>query len=128
MTTENTEFKPTPTRDMQLFSLMQAMYAVGYQLMRTNNKGYVFLNASRQRNGDMLISVQNAVHLHNNPEEYNGKFDAYELNQLKAARVVVKCKLQYNKKTKSIYATGDLVRFVEPSYEDLFLGLEAQEE
>jgi hypothetical protein len=113
------------TRDLQLFSVIQAMATLGYQLMLTERGGKVFYNQSKRKTGDSLISIKRAINMHNSTQDSHGHdHDLYALKQFFAAKVVHKVKLQYSKKNKTIYVNGsksaNYVLFVEPEYSELF--------
>lgn len=119
------EYVVNNTADLQLFSLMQAMNSLGFDLMRTNKGGLVFFNPSRACKGANLFSVGRAIALHNNLTHMNNfGYDSYFVNQFLAAKVVKRVKLQYSKKTKvlAINGTGNahLVQVVDPTYLTLF--------
>lgn len=117
--------KITNTRDLQLFSLMQALATTGYQLMRTEKGGYVFYNPNRTRFGDSLMSMQSAIKVHNCMSHVDsGGADPYTVNQFLAAKVVHSVKLQYCKRTKKLIVNGGenahLVAFTDEAYPELF--------
>lgn len=122
---EEIQYEVKDSRDLQLFSLMQAMGALGYQLMRTNRQGYVFYNPIHAKYGKSLMSVQNAMRLHNTLDHYtNMGYDAYTINQFLSAKVVHNVKLQYCKKKKLIKVNGGVnanyVAFTDEAYPSLF--------
>lgn len=122
-----TEFKVIETEYLQLFSLMQSFNAIGFSLMRTNRGGMCFVNTNPHRKGRDLISVYNAINMYNNVILLRDVgFDAYEVEQFKAARVVKKCKLQYCKRKKKVKTLNNMVAFVQPAYEALFLHIEEE--
>jgi hypothetical protein len=113
------------TRDLQLFSVIQAMSVLGYQLMMTDKGGKVFYNPSLTKKGLALMSMQRAFMLHNCIDRLDTYgFDFYTINQFLAAKVVHNVKLQYSKTKKSVYVNGghtaNYVAFVDYSYPELF--------
>ena len=113
------------TRDLQLFSVIQAMGVLGYQLMRTDKGGKIFYNPSKSKSGDALICMRRAVMLHNCIDHiYPHGCDSYTVNQFLAAKVVHNVKLQYSKRSKQVYVNGgenaNYVAFTDPSYPQLF--------
>lgn len=113
------------TRDLQLFSVIQAMNVLGYQLMRTDKGGKVFYNPSKSKTGNALICMRRAFMLHNNLDIHNqNKYDTYTMNQFLAAKVVHTVKLQYSKRSKQIYVNGgenaNYVAFTDATYPQLF--------
>lgn len=122
---EEIEFKISNTKDLQLFSVIQAMGTLGYQLMRTERNGYIFYNPTLTKFGKSLMSMQRAIMLHNciSPTSTHG-CDAYTVNMFLAAKVVHNVKLQYWKRKKRISVNGaksaHLVAFVDPAYAELF--------
>lgn len=118
------------TQDLQLFSLMQAMNTLGFELMRTNKGGFVFFNPSRSCNGNNLISMNNAITMYNKLSKTDSYgYDAYYVNQFLAAKVVQHVKFQYSKKKKQLMLHSEnghahYVRCVDDAYWNLF-GLDA---
>ena len=126
------------TKELQMYSVIQFMSALGYTLHRASKGGLVFVydNADVKLEKQTL-SVQTAIRLHNadwrgagaihrTPCMLGFKFytDAYTIIQAQAAKVVQKVKLQYCKRSKSLklqHESGRMVRFVSPSYQYLFL-------
>jgi hypothetical protein len=113
------------TRDLQLFSVTQAMATLGYHLMVTNRGGKVFYNPYKRKTGDALVSIRRAIFMHNSPQEIlEHDYDIYSVKQFVSAKVVRKAKLQYSKKKKTIYVNGvdsaHYVLFLEPEYSELF--------
>lgn len=114
------------TRDLQLFSVIQAMGVLGYQLMNTNKGGKIFFNPAKSKTGDALICMRRAIMLHNCIDvHYNQHhYDAYTVNQFLAAKVVHNVKLQYSKRKKQIYVNGGenahYVAFTDEAYPQLF--------
>lgn len=113
------------TRDLQLFSVIQAMNVLGYQLMCTEKGGKVFYNPSKSKTGDALICMRRAIMLHNCIDIHNRhNHDTYTVNQFLAAKVVHNVKLQYSKRSKQIYVNGgqnaNYVAFTDEAYPQLF--------
>jgi len=113
------------TKDIQLFSVIQAMGVLGYQLMRTSKGGKIFYNASKSKSGDALVCMRRAIMLHNCIDPiYPHGYDSYTVNQFLAAKVVHNVKLQYSKRSKQVYVNGgenaNYVAFTDPSYPHLF--------
>lgn len=113
------------TKDLQIFSMMQAFGAAGYQLMRTNHGGLVFF--CERAKGKNLLSVEAAIRIYNHHQLATRFFDSYAHAQFSAAKVVKNLKMQYSKKTKQIIIQNNMVKFVKPEYEDMFLYLEESE-
>ena len=126
------------TKELQMYSLMQFMSALKYNLCRTVKWGLVFVSSSPAKVENRTVSVQTAIRLHNAdwrsvypmaPAIYDTDVqtfhtDTYTITQAKAAKVVEKVKLQYCKRSKSLklqHESGHMVRFVSPSYQYLFL-------
>lgn len=115
------------TEKIQLKSLVGFMAGLGYEYKRdwpcrspAYFYSYEYSNKARQR-----ISFQTSCKLHNGYYlEWHGKkfdppfdFDPYSIKKALAAKIVVQCHLQQNKKTGFIRASSQLVQFVEPVYE-----------
>ena len=124
----DTTEKTIDTKDLQMFSLMQAFSACGYSLMRTHRNGLVFLNPDRQKQGDALISMERAIRIYNDVRLASQTFDLYSIEQFKAAKVVKRCKLQYSKSNKTVINQNSMVKFVKPEYEQMFLIVEQSDE
>lgn len=128
MTEQNTDTEintSIKTKDLQIFSMMQAFSSAGYQLMRTDKGGLVFF-CERAHRGKNLLALEGAIRIYNNYELSKRFFDAYALEQFQAAKVVKRIKLQYSKKTKQIIHQNDMVKFVKPEYEEMFLYLDEE--
>lgn len=126
------EEKIYDTKDLQLFSLMQAMNTIGYMLYRTNKGGLVFVSNLPINSARSCLSVGKAIHLYNHSTDIlynplkNMGFDSYFCSQFEAAKVVKKLGIQYSKRKKLVKVNGpefkNYVRFVHEDYFDLFLG------
>lgn len=113
------------TRDLQLFSVAQAMKTLGYRLCRTERGGYIFYNPSNAYRGDALMGMQRAFTLHNYLHDWCSMgYDAYTVRQFLAAKIVHSVKLQYDKRKKMVYVNGckyaNYVAFVDNSYPTIF--------
>lgn len=116
------------TEKIQLKSLVGFMAGLGYEyeegcwLMGTGGYFYSYEYSNKSR---VRVSFQTACKLHNGfymkPDSFDYEapfdFDVLSLKKAKAARIVVWCHLQQNKKTGFIRASSQLVQFVEPEYE-----------
>lgn len=115
------EYNVNETYDLQLFSLMQCMSAIGYKLMRTERGGYVFMSTLNINKEEMLMSFNRAVRLYNNGIQ--DKYDLYFQKQFEAAKIVKEIKIQYSKKQKRAFlqsVNSSLVKVVEPEYKRIF--------
>lgn len=124
-------FEPTDTAKLQLRSLEVFMNALGYKKADSYFDDcinfYSILYENRHR---ATIAFNTAVKLHNGQlldwhgERFRDPFavDAYKMRVARASRIIYKCKLQYCKKTKLIICQDHNVAFVDPAYEQLFLG------
>jgi len=135
---KQTKYYAQDTKELQMYSVIQFMSAIGYTLHRTQQGGLVFVYDNADVKVEkQTLSVQTAIRLHNadwcgmgaihrSPCMLGFKFytDIYTITQAKAAKVVEKVKLQYCKRSKSLklqHESGHMVRFVNPSYQYLFL-------
>jgi hypothetical protein len=117
--------KIIPTRDLQLFSVAQAMEVLGYKLWMTPTGGYLFYNKSRSNKGNALMSMQRAFMLHNCLGSIDTMgYDIYTVNRFLAAKVVYSVKLQYCKRKKRVFVNGgenaNYVAFVDYNYREQF--------
>jgi len=134
---QQSKYYAQDTKDLQMYSVIQFMSALKYNLCRTVKWGLVFVSSSSDKAENRTISVQTAIRLHNvqwagiskvhqSPCIHGFEFytDIYTLKQAQAAKVVETVKLQYCKRSKSLklqHESGHMVRFVNPSYQYLFL-------
>lgn len=128
MTEQNTNAEITDTidtKDLQIFSMMQAFGAAGYQLMRTNHGGLVFF--CERAKGKNLLKLEAAIRIYNHHQLALQFLDSYAHAQFSAAKVVKNLKMQYSKKTKQLIIQNNMVKFVKPEYEDMFLYLNCGE-
>lgn len=122
------QFEIKGTKDLQLCSLQEFAYMLGYAL---NCAGYFedHLFADYGSNTDKnRISFRTMVMLHNEGNiDNHGKvyqrfgFDLYSWERAKSAKIVDHVSLMMNKKNKSIHCNKHLVKFVKPFYEQIFL-------
>lgn len=150
MTTENIQIEETTavenidTKELQEFSVQQFMQRLGYVLCRTDHGGLVFVLNDPRPAERRLVSYNTAIRLHNHDLKFIGDgtrvksddplqdtvIDTYMATQALAAKVVQKAKIQYSKKNKMIVLAGEsakMVKFVNPVYATLFLGLQMAE-
>jgi hypothetical protein len=118
---------------VQLQSLLGFMEELGYTL----NEKYSFERFDMDYNGRSefdVVSFQTAVNLHNTLwfrqgwklSNFQHKFftvDAFTFKQAQAKRIVKVVKLQLNKKKKQLQVQNNMVKFVDPAYEMIWLGV-----
>lgn len=138
-TTENTALNFSDiqnTLELQNFSLQQFMGKFGYTLYRTNKGGYVFVSGMPGKIERRLMSMENAIRLHNSDwqvDETTGRCqsadgvyqtDLYTLIQAISSKIVNKIKFQYSKKKKQLILNSkvaNIVKFEQKVYENIFL-------
>ena len=124
-------FEPTDTAKLQLRSLEVFMNALGYKKADSYFDDcinfYSILYENRHR---ATIAFNTAVKLHNGQLlDWHGKrfrdpfaMDIYKMRVAQASKIIHRVKLMYQKKTKRVICQDHNVSFVDPQYEQLFLG------
>lgn len=124
------EFEIIDSSKLQLRSLVAFANALGYHQMRYVGEPINFYSSLPENKYRSTVSFNTMVRLHNGQlldwhgDRFRDPFavDAYKMRVARASRIVYKCKLQYCKKTKLIVCQNHNVAFVDPAYEQLFLG------
>lgn len=127
---EVVNYQPIDTSKLQLRSLISFAAALGYHSMQYVGEPINFYSSLPENKHRSTISFNVMVRLHNGQlldwhgERFRDPFavDAYKMRVARSSRIIYKCKLQYCKKTKRIICQDHNVAFVDPQYEQLFLG------
>lgn len=119
------------TSKLQLRSLEAFMNALGYRIpMWCFHDRINFYSIAPENRHRSTISFNTAVRMHNGGllDWHGARFrdpfamDTYKMKVAQASKIVYHAKLQYCKKTKRIICQDHNVAFVDPAYEQLFLG------
>ena len=130
MTEETLSFEPTDTKKLQLKSLDAFAKALGYDRMHWNGSGHGYYSRHKENKHISNISIRTMCRLHNGQLlDWHGKYfrppftvDAYKMRVAQASKIIHRVKLMYQKKTKRGICQDHNVSFVDPQYEQLFLG------
>jgi hypothetical protein len=117
------------TFTLQMKSLCEFAKQLGYYLSSCQVTGVEYFYSSLPENKHRsTVAFNTMVKLHNGYIDWHGgnlrepfSVDAYTFTRAVASRIIERCKLQYSKKKKRIVCQEELVMFVKPQYEHLFL-------
>lgn len=122
--------KIVDTKDIQVQSVINFMFALGFDEFNSPRKGFYNTRDKHERHGMEFISYETAIKLHNhfyfdNHGRHCFRYpfdwvDTYTFNQAQAAKIVKRVKIQYSRK-RGIVCQSSVVEFVDPAYYDLFL-------
>jgi len=121
------------TKSLQLFTLREFMKCLNYDFVEGTLWSNPFFHSSHHSNkGRNIIGFVGALKLYNGnsvkcvfgkpPEKLSlWSFNDYQIAKAKAARILVRLKLQLCKSTKTILVQDHRVEFTLKSYSKLFL-------
>lgn len=118
------------TFTLQMKSLCEFARSLGYYLSSCQVSGVEYFYSSLPENKhrstvafNTMVKLHNGYYIDWHGDKFRNPFsvDAYTFIRAISSRIIERCKLQYSKKKKRIVCQEQLVMFVRPQYEYLFL-------